>query len=42
MAGKHAEIALLARHVDLGDVAGVEKPFRRDELEAEGGHGVVT
>jgi hypothetical protein len=35
---KHAEIAFGARHVNLLDFAGEEKPFGRDEIEMEGGH----
>ena len=37
---QHAEIAFLARHVDLGDVAREHELFRRHEIEVEGGHEV--
>ena len=41
MAGEHAEVALGAGHVDLLDVAGEQKLFRRDEIELEGGHQTI-
>ena len=41
MAGEHAEVALRARYVDLLNVAGEQQFLGRDEIEMEGGHGVM-
>ncbi len=41
MSGEHAEIALDAGDVDLIDFAGEGELFRGDEIEVEGGHGIV-
>ena len=41
MSGEHAEIALDAGNVDLIDLAGEGELFGRDEIEVEGGHGML-
>ena len=38
MAGEDAELAFLAGHVDLVDLAGENQPLGRHELEVESGH----